>query len=533
MCHMCIQENQSPGETCVVSSANTEYFEDAVAMSNVNTESLDSFEGGVSNISGASSIEDPTPMVMSPSRETVTYEKIESSSQRGNSKLSNSTGYSYTLKRKNNVSIHWRCVVRNKKISCMAAVKEVGNTFIRGHAEHCHPPETSCAVKSKVCTLVKQKAMEDVFRPASDIVDEVLREQVNPTIPVSCLPAPFNLARQGNRKRKANRPREPQDLDFEISDAHIPEHFLQRDITVGERRHLIFATDDQLKLLSKAKQWYADATFKIVRKPFTQLFSIHAFVKYDGQLKQVPLLFALMSGKRCRDYKKVLCEIRELIGGHALKVEEVLIDFEGSVWRAIPDILPNVTIHGCAFHWGQAVWRKVQELGLQSSYTNDVGTYKFLRQLLSLPYMPQEHIEELFIRFYRKAAGVNELISLLNYVKKTWINSAIWPPHTWCVFGRSIRTNNDVEGWHNRINLKARKGNLNFYLLLKLLHDEANIVNLQVWLLSEGKVLRKQQHKYNKHHGQLVKLWDEYNNNERSARQLLKAVSHHIAVYVS
>ena len=308
---------------------------------------------------------------------------------------------------------------------------------------------------------------------------------------------------------------------------------MQRDITVGERRHLIFATDDQLKLLSKAKQWYADATFKIIRKPFTQLFSIHAFVKYDGQLKQVPLLFALMSGKRRRDYKKVLCEIRELIGEHALTVEEVLIDFEGSVWRAIPDILPNVTIRGCAFHWGQAVWRKVQELGLQSSYTNDVGTHKFLRQLLSLPYMPQEHIEELFIRFYRKAAGVKELISLLNYVKDTWINSAIWPPHTWCVFGRSIRTNNDVEGWHNRINLKARKGNLNFYLLLKLLHDEAKIVNLQVRLLSEGKVLRKQQHKYNKHHGQLVKLWDEYNNDERSAKQLLKAVSHHIAIYVS
>lgn len=273
--------------------------------------------------------------------------------------------------------------------------------------------------------------------------------------------------------------------------------------------------------------------FKIVRKPFTQLFSIHAFVKSDSQLKQVPLAYALMSGKRRKDYKSVLGQIKELIGERALKVEEILIDFEASVWRAIPEILPNVTIRGCAFHWGQAVWRKIQELGLQSSYTNDVGTHKFLRKLLSLPYMPVEHIEELFVRFYRKTGGVNELISILNYIKNTWINSAIWPPHTWCVFGRSTRTNNDAEGWHNRINLKARKGNLNFYLLIKLLHDESKIVNLQVRLLSEGKVLRKQQHKYNKHHGQLVKLWNEYNNNERSARQLLKAVSHHIAVYVS
>ena len=34
----------------------------------------------------------------------------------------------------------------------------------------------------------------------------------------------------------------------------------------------------------------------------------------------------------------------------------------------------------------QAVWRKVQELGLQSAYTNDNKTYKFVRQLLSLPF---------------------------------------------------------------------------------------------------------------------------------------------------
>ena len=112
--------------------------------------------------------------------------------------------------------------------------------------------------------------------------------------------------------------------------------------------------------------------------------------------------------------------------------------------------LSNVTIRGCASQWCQAVLRKVQELGLQNSYTNDVATHKFLTLLLSLLYMPLEHREELFIRFYRKAAGVKELISLLNYVKHTWINSAIWPPHTWCVFGQSNRTNNDVEEWHNR-----------------------------------------------------------------------------------
>lgn len=70
----------------------------------------------------------------------------------------------------------------------------------------------------------------------------MLRENVNPNVPVSCLPAPLNLARQGYRKRKAYRPQELHDLHFEISYDHIPLHFLQWDISVGERRHLLFAT---------------------------------------------------------------------------------------------------------------------------------------------------------------------------------------------------------------------------------------------------------------------------------------------------
>ena len=69
---------------------------------------------------------------------------------------------------------------------------------------------------------------------------------------------------------------------------------------------MVFASKRQLKILRKAKRWYADATFKVVRKPFTQLFSIHAFVKSDENVKQVPLLFAFMSGKRRKDYKKIL-----------------------------------------------------------------------------------------------------------------------------------------------------------------------------------------------------------------------------------
>lgn len=107
---------------------------------------------------------------------------------------------------------------------------------------------------------------------------------------------------------------EPVNLTFEINEEHIPLNFLQYEISVGDRRHLLFATQKQLQLLAKSKRWYVGGTFKVVRRPFTQLFSIHTFMQCDGNVKQMSLLFALMSGKSRRDYKKVFSKTKEILG---------------------------------------------------------------------------------------------------------------------------------------------------------------------------------------------------------------------------
>jgi len=48
-----------------------------------------------------------------------------------------------------------------------------------------------------------------------------------------------------------------------------------------------------------------DGTFRVVNKPWEQLFSIHAFVKSGDKIKQIPLVFAIMSGKSTDDYYEV------------------------------------------------------------------------------------------------------------------------------------------------------------------------------------------------------------------------------------
>jgi hypothetical protein len=56
---------------------------------------------------------------------------------------------------------------------------------------------------------------------------------------------------------------------------------------VTRRRHLIFANKKQLEILKTCHRWYVDGTFKLVRKPHFQLWSIHGFICKNGLMKQV------------------------------------------------------------------------------------------------------------------------------------------------------------------------------------------------------------------------------------------------------
>ena len=165
-----------------------------------------------------------------------------------------------------------------------------------------------------------------------------------------------NLARAANRRRQKSRPQEPKNLDFVLDEEFIQNNFLRADLLVGRKRHLVFATDKQHTLLKKAKTWYCDATFKIIKKPFTQLFSIHAFLKKSGEIKQVPLVCALM--KRQRDYKKVFKVVKEMLPD--ARVKKMVADFESSIWQGFLSVYSNSDVQGCVFHWTQAIWRKMR-----------------------------------------------------------------------------------------------------------------------------------------------------------------------------
>ena len=166
----------------------------------------------------------------------------------------------------------------------------------------------------------------------------------------------------------------------------------------------------------------------------------------------------------------------------------------------------------------------MQECGLQAAYTEDQGTYSLLRKVMALPFLPEAEIVPIFEHLQRQAT-TERLSDFMEYVSRTWAHrNASWPPSCWSVYLRSVRTNNDVEGWHHGLNLRCHgKTQLPFYVLIQLLHEEAKLVSLQIRLVSERKLKRMQRSVYRQLQSRIFTLWEEYKSGERTSKQLLRA----------
>ena len=96
----------------------------------------------------------------------------------------------------------------------------------------------------------------------------------------------------------------------------------------------------------------------------------------------------MMSRRTRRDYKKVLKKVKKMLPSKGENITTAVLDFEIAMCQAIREVLPEVRIQGCVFHWTQAVWRHCQGLGLQAAYTQDEDIQSYIKKLLALPFLP-------------------------------------------------------------------------------------------------------------------------------------------------
>jgi hypothetical protein len=91
--------------------------------------------------------------------------------------------------------------------------------------------------------------------------------------------SPCSIESALNRLRRKTTPPLPKSASFDIPDFYQRtlngEPFICSDKTINKKRMLIFATDNQLKILFSSEWIFLDGTFDACPKEFKQIYTIH------------------------------------------------------------------------------------------------------------------------------------------------------------------------------------------------------------------------------------------------------------------
>ena len=161
---------------------------------------------------------------------------------------------------------------------------------------------------------------------------------------------------------------------------------------------------------------------------------------------------------RANTYVEMLTEIHAL--ANDVIPESVMIDFEQGMIAAWEQLFPLAPIKGCLFHLSKSIYRKVQSEGLAERYMNDEEFRQNIRMLSALSFVP---VDDTIVAFEQLAnhCGDTEQI-ILDYIETNYIGElrrgrrlpprfqhAMWNMNI-RVLDQLPRTNNNLEGWHNR-----------------------------------------------------------------------------------
>ena len=103
---------------------------------------------------------------------------------------------------------------------------------------------------------------------------------------------------------------------------------------------------------------------------------------------------------------------------------------------------PQAQHSGCYFHYCQALYRKIQSLGLSTAYRDEERIRDICRQLMAMPLLPIREIEDAFDELVSQPPP--QLIPFIDYFRNFWLGQT--PIELWNVCDLDIRTNNQCEG---------------------------------------------------------------------------------------
>lgn len=449
------------------------------------------------------------------------------SSEKGEQRLLDN-GYLYHRERSspNCEVVYWRCINRaNKK--CHARVHTAGEHVFKHVGEHNHAGNAAFVKKEMAVNQLKRTALESNEAPQLLIAN--MASGVSAPVAV-CLPPVDSLKRIVRRVRQGEdgHPPNPSNRkDFVLADnyklSEKKEMFLAFDSGHVDDRMLVFATSGNLKILARSKHWFCDGTFDASPAIFQQLYTIHALL--DDKI--VPVVYALLPGKKESLYRVLFNKLKELVPG--LAPESVMTDLELAAINAMQKTFTDVKVRLCFFHFTQCIYRKVVSYEMKNMYDNDEDFAKKVKSLMALAFMPVEDVDkgyDLLVKEFFASNSIDERMQeflssfetefigricrgdrrLEARFKKSW-----WNMHD-AVNANLPRTNNNIEGWHRGFNELIKRKHPSIWECIDALKKEQSRNELVLEQLYAQLPVVKQKKKYKDYYQYILNIVGKYNS---------------------
>lgn len=114
-----------------------------------------------------------------------------------------------------------------------------------------------------------------------------------------------------------------------------------------------------------------------------------------------------------------------------IKPKHIMFDFERALINAATDHFKGTSLHGCNFHFCQAIWRHIQSVGLQSEYSKNAVFAHKIKMLMALAFVDPNDVTDAFEELCRSDFWRDdeqnefnaEKQNLLGYFENTYIGS--------------------------------------------------------------------------------------------------------------
>lgn len=472
-------------------------------------------------------------------------------STRGNPKI---IVHGYLLVKDKNVNekYYWCCEYR-KKYNCngrAVTILEGQEHVLNNVQEHNHAPEASRANVIKTLNTIKETASLTHDKPAQIIQNAIVNMPQNSH---PYMPNREALRKQILHVRNESLPSQPQSLQ----DINVPdnlritisgrEEFLIKEIEFDEEKIMIFCTISNFQYLQEAEYWIMDGTFKTVPRLFQQMYTIHALVGRGDNARVLPMIYALMTSKSEECYNELFHEVITLSeeANQVLSPPLILTDFEKAAINATQSEFPDSINKGCFFHLCQNFWKKIQALGLAIEYGNNEDFSIKLRHITALAFLPPSEIPDAFDQI--KPLMPSNAQGVVQYFEDNYVHGRIqrvlrngtltrspplFPPNLWSVYeliGNNYpRTQNMVEGWHQRWNTLIGKPHVGVYTIINEIRKEQHQTELQIENILRGEPPPYQRKHYIDRENRILSVFN--NRDDYSLVDFLRGIAHNISL---